>query len=211
MAVATQEAVAADPPSRRRRGRFTAVLVVAGVVALNVAMYAALATGPAQRFLDALAGWTYPGVFVLSLVANVGVLVGLPYNAIVLQIAATDDLPWLVALAAAAGSTLGETTGWLIGRQGGRALPEGGRLGRFVGWLRDGTRRPARAFAAIAAFAAVPNYVFDVAGLAAGALGIRYRMFLAATFTGRLLRFTVFALAGPSLLSLWTSMWSALL
>lgn len=185
--------------------------MIAGVVALNVAVYALLATEPVQRFLDGLAGWTYPGVFLLSMIANVGVLVGLPYNAAVLQIAATDELPWLVALAAAAGSTLGETTGWIIGRQGGKALPEGGRLGRFVGWLRDGTRRPARAFAAIAAFAAIPNYAFDVAGLAAGALGLRYRLFLAATFTGRLLRFAVFALAGPFLLSAWTAAWSALL
>jgi membrane protein YqaA with SNARE-associated domain len=209
--VAADEAVLADPPLRRRRRRATVALAIAGVVALNVAMYALLATEPAQRFLDALAGWTYPGVFVLSAIANAGVLVGLPYNAVVLQIAATDELPWLVALAAAAGSTLGETTGWIVGRQGGKALPEGGRLGRFVGWLRDGTRRPARAFAAIAAFAAIPNYAFDVAGLAAGALGIRYRVFLAATFTGRLLRFAVFALAGPFLLSVWTSVWSAVL
>jgi membrane protein YqaA with SNARE-associated domain len=209
--VAADEAVLADPPLRRRRRRVTAALVIAGVVALNVTMYALLATEPAQRFLDALAGWTYPGVFALSAIANAGVLVGLPYNAVVLQIAATDELPWLVALAAAAGSTLGETTGWIVGRQGGKALPEGGRLGRFVGWLRDGTRRPARAFAAIAAFAAIPNYAFDVAGLAAGALGIRYRVFLAATFTGRLLRFAMFALAGPFLLSVWTSVWSAVL
>lgn len=181
---------------------------VAAVVALNVAMYAALATEPAQRALDALAGWTYPGVFLLSLVANAGVLVGLPYNAIVLQVAATDELPWLVALAAATGSALGETTGWWLGRQGGRSIPETGRLGRFVGWLRDGTRRPARAFLAVAAFAAVPNHAFDVAGLAAGALGVRYRLFLAATLTGRLLRFSFFAAAGPGLLSAWTALWS---
>ena len=209
------EAVAADPPGRRRsRGgrhrRITAVLVVAGVVALNVAMYAVLATGPAQRFLDALAGWTYPGVFVLALVANAGIMVGLPYNAIVLQVAATADLPLLVAVAAAAGSAIGESTAWVIGRQGGKTLPEGGRTGRVVRRLRTSIRTPGRAFAAIAAFAAVPNYVFDVAGLAAGALGIGYRMFLAATFAGRLVRFTVFALAGPSLLSFWTSLWSGL-
>jgi membrane protein YqaA with SNARE-associated domain len=194
-------------PARPRR-RLLLVAAVVAVVAVNVAMYAALATEPAQRVLDALAGWAYPGVFALSLLANAGVLVGLPYNAVVLQVAATDELPWLVALAAATGSALGETTGWWLGRQGGRAIPERGRLGRFVGWLRDGTRRPGRAFLAVAAFAAVPNHAFDVAGLAAGALGIRYRLFLAATFTGRLLRFSLFAAAGPALLAAWTSLWS---
>lgn len=207
----TDEAVRTDVPARRRRTRLTAALVVAGVVALNVTVYAVLATEPAQRFLDALAGWTYPGVFVLSLVANAGIMVGLPYNAIVLQVVATDDLPWLVALAAASGSALGESTAWFIGRQGGKAMPAGGRMERTARRLRSAMRGRVRAFAAIAAFAAVPNYVFDVAGLVAGALGIGYRMFLVATFVGRLVRFTVFALAGPFLLGVWTSVWSALL
>jgi membrane protein YqaA with SNARE-associated domain len=78
-----------------------------------------------------------------------------------------------------------------------------------VAWIRVGVRRPLRAYLAIAAFAAVPNHVFDMAGLASGAVGIRYPLFLAATFTGRLLRFTLFAAAGPWLLAVWTDLWSA--
>lgn len=195
-------------PARPRRLTLRLVLGVTLIVAVNVLMYALLATGPAQRAIDALAGWTYPGVFVLSLVANAGIFVPVPYNAIVLQVAASADLPWLVAVAAAAGSALGETTGWLVGRKGGAVLPGEGRAGRAVAWIRRTTRSPVRAFAAIATFAAIPNYVFDAAGLASGALGVRYPVFLAATFTGRLLRFAVFAAAGPWLLASWSALWS---
>jgi membrane protein YqaA with SNARE-associated domain len=198
----------AAPARPRRRWRVAAVVVVA--VAVNVAVYAVLATGPAERLLDALAGWTYPGIFLLALVANAGIMVGLPYNAVVLQVTATDDLPLLVAVAAAAGSALGESTCWWVGRRGSGALPADGRLARVVDRVRGGTRRPGRAFAAVAVFAAVPNHAFDVAGLAAGVLGIGYRTFLAATFAGRLLRFTLFALAGPSLLAAWTGLWATL-
>lgn len=175
---------------------------------INVGMYALLATGPAQRTIDALAGWTYPGTFLLALVANAGVFVPIPYNAVVLQVAAGAQWPFAVALAAAAGSALGESTGWWVGRTGSRALPTQGRPARAVAWLRGRTRHPGSAFGAIFAFAAIPNYVFDIAGLAAGAFGVRYPLFLAATFSGRLLRFAIFAAAGPFLLDLWSRLWT---
>ncbi len=184
------------------------MVAIVAVVAVNIAMYAALATDPAQRAIDALAGFTYPGVFLLALVANAGVFVPIPYNAIVLQVAATADLPLLVAVAAAAGSALGETTGWWVGRSGTGVLPDGGRAGRAVAWLRRMTARPTSAFVAIAGFAAVPNYVFDIAGLAAGAFGVRYVVFVVATFTGRLVRFAIFAAVGPYLLDAWFRLWS---
>ncbi|MGF1646920.1 MAG: VTT domain-containing protein [Kineosporiaceae bacterium] len=197
----------AAAPARPRRRLAVAAAVVA-LLAVNVAVYAALATEPAQRVLDDLSGWAYLGVFALALVANAGIMVGLPYNAVVLQMAATDDLPWLVAVVAAAGSALGESTCWWVGRRGSRALPGGGRTSRLVIRLRRVTDGRGRAFGAVTVFAAVPNHAFDVAGLAAGVLGIGYRTFLLATFTGRLLRFGLFAAAGPSLLAAWAALWS---
>lgn len=97
---------AAGPATARTRRRVRVVLAVLAIVAANVAVYAALATPPAQDALAALAGWTYPGVFLLSLVANAGVFLPIPYNAVVLQVVASAELPFLVAVAAAAGSAL---------------------------------------------------------------------------------------------------------
>ena len=106
----------AEPPvdrAARRRSILRLSLGITALLALNIAAYWALDTEPAQRMLAALSSAVYLGAFILAFVANVTVLVPIPYNAIVLQMAGSADLPWLVAICAAAGSVLGETSGFL--------------------------------------------------------------------------------------------------
>ena len=187
----------------RARRRWQALGAVLAVVAVNVGAYAALATEPAQEAVRSIEEWAYPGTFVLALVTNAGVLIPVPYNAIVLQLVAVVQYPLLVAVLAAAGSALGESTGWWVGSKGQAALPTGGRVGRVVGTLQRFTRRRRTAFVGLAVFAAVPNYAFDVAGLVAGASKVAYPLFLVAVLTGRLVRFGLMAAFGAALLELW--------
>lgn len=193
----------ADPAGARTRGRVRALAAVLAVVVLNVATYAALATDTAQRWIDSVEQWAYAGSFVLSLLTNLTLAVPLPYNPVVLQLMVGVEHPWLIALLAAAGSALGESTGWFVGAQGRAVLPTTGRAGGVVRALqRISGHRPA-AFWGLVAFAAVPNPVFDVAGLVAGAARVPYLVFLPATFLGRLGRFALFVLLGDELLRLW--------
>jgi membrane protein YqaA with SNARE-associated domain len=53
--------------------------------------------------------------------------------------------------------------------------------------------RPWLAGAVLFVLAAPPNPAFDVAGLAAGALGVRYAVFFAAVFCARIVRLGVLA------------------
>jgi membrane protein YqaA with SNARE-associated domain len=192
---------AGTPPRARRRWRGA---VLAGlVVVLNVGAYALLATDTAQRWLGAVEEYAYVGAFVVSLATNLTVAVLVPYNPVVLQLMAAVDLPVLVAVLAAAGGALGESTGWWVGKQGRAVLPTEGRSGRFVRRMHDLAGRRAPAAGALVVVAAVPNPAFDLAGLVAGAAGLPYVLFLGATFVGRLLRFLVFVLAGPALLAVW--------
>ncbi len=173
------------------------------VLVLNVGAYAVLATEAAQRAVQGIEDWAYLGTFVLALATNAGVLIPVPYNAIVLQLVAVVQYPMLVALLAAAGSALGESTGWWVGTKGRAVLPSGGRVGRVVAALQRMSRRRRTAFIGLALFAAVPNYAFDVAGLVAGASRVSYPLFLVAVFFGRLVRFALFAVFGAALLDLW--------
>jgi membrane protein YqaA with SNARE-associated domain len=196
------EAVA---PAGRRAAhrRVRAAALVALVVVVNVGTYALLATDTVRRWLEAVEEYSYAGSFLLSLLTNLTLAVPVPYNPVVLQLMTTVQWPVLVAVLAAAGGALGESTGWWVGSKGRAVLPTEGRTGRTVRWLHALSERRTAAFWSLAAFAAVPNPVFDVAGLVAGTAGVPYPVFLAATFLGRLVRFLVFAAAAPALLALW--------
>ncbi|PJA21322.1 MAG: hypothetical protein COX63_00205, partial [Candidatus Diapherotrites archaeon CG_4_10_14_0_2_um_filter_31_5] len=64
------------------------------------------------------------GIFLASLIANATLFLPLPIDAIILLIAPTKIFnPFLIALFAALGASIGESTGYFIGR-GGRSVVE---------------------------------------------------------------------------------------
>ena len=102
-------------------------------------------------------------------------------------VAATSAEPLLVAAAAGAGQAVGEMTGYLAGASGRSMLPQGPRVERLTDWMRW------RGTFTVLALAALPNPLFDVAGILAGALRMPVATFLAATTTGKLLKNLVLA------------------
>lgn len=191
------------PGRARQAGRVRALFALLAIVALNVVTYALLATDTAQRWIASVEDWAYPGAFVLALLTNATLAVPVPYNPIVLQLMVAVQYPLLIAVLAAAGAALGETTGWWVGSQGRAVLPGEGRAGAAVRWLQRTSAHRWRAFWLLLVVSAVPNPAFDVAGLVAGAAKVPYPLFLGAAFLGRLVRFVLFALAGQALLDLW--------
>jgi membrane protein YqaA with SNARE-associated domain len=136
--------------------------------------------------------YAYLGVFIVTLVANATTIVPVPYITVVACIAGQSNNLLLVALAGALGSALGESVAFFIGRSG-RAIAE---ETRFYGWVKRQLQHPWRAFAVLFGLAAPINPAFDIAGLAAGALGVPYWLFFSAVFLGRTIRFWLIALAG---------------
>jgi membrane protein YqaA with SNARE-associated domain len=191
----TEPVEPADPDPAdggRRRRIILTTLGVVGVLALNVAAYVALTQPAAQEAIEGLARFIYPGAFLLAFLANVTVLIPIPYNGVLLAVLGDAPLPWLAAMLAALGSVLGELTGYAAGRAGRVATA----TTRPVMWASERMGTSRRAFAFLFVVAAVPNPVFDMAGLAAGTLRIPVRIFLSAVFLGRWLRFLVFAYSG---------------
>ncbi|MFQ5875808.1 MAG: YqaA family protein [Dehalococcoidia bacterium] len=165
-----------------------------GILVLLVVLLAGLFAGiffiPKPTSKDFFDTWGYPGVFIVTLIANSSVIIPTPGFLAVIAAGAVLN-PFLVALTGAAGMTLGELSGYFIGR-GGRALsagePEAGSKGQHR-WIAATQRFVDRwGMLGIAVLAATPNPLFDIAGIAAGAAKMGISRFLLATFIGRMIR-----------------------
>jgi membrane protein YqaA with SNARE-associated domain len=179
----------------RRRRMLRAGLVGLVALGLNVGLFLLLRTEAGRAWLVLLGNYAAFGVFLVTLIANATVIIPVPYPAVIASVAAHSDNLALVIAAGALGSTLGESVAFFVGRSG-RAVVEDTR---FYRWVQRHMRQPWRAFAILFGLSAPPNPAFDVAGLAAGALGLPYWLFFAAVFLGRMLRIGLFVLVGVQL------------
>ncbi len=122
-------------------------------------------------------------VFVVSLLSSATIFIPTPGIAFTLAAAAIWD-PALVALAAGSGDALGEMTAYWAGYVGERIIVDEHMPAyqKAVAWMnRYGTW-------AIFGVALVPIVLFDLVGLAAGALKIRWWKFLLAAWCGKVPR-----------------------
>ena len=185
-------------PSLIQRVRQTPLRWRIGVLILAAALIAAMFFIPKPEFSsDYFRTWGYPGVFVVTLIANATVILPTPgFLAVIIAGAVLN--PLLVALMGAAGMTLGELSGYLMGRMG-RALTtvemqtDPSRGHRWAAWSQRLVDR--WGMLGIFVLAATPNPLFDIAGIAAGMARMSVWRFLVATFVGRLMRTLLLAYA----------------
>lgn len=133
----------------------------------------------------------YPGIFALALLSNASVILPVPGMAIVL--AMTSVLPPLpVALAAGTGAALGELSGYLGGLSGQALLREHRYYKKIAPWVRQ------HGFWAVLVMASIPNPLFDLAGIAAGAARMSLWQFLLACWIGQIIKMTSLAFLGAT-------------
>jgi membrane protein YqaA with SNARE-associated domain len=163
--------------------------IAAAVVAVAITVGIILLRDQIKQF----AIYGYPGVFLVSLIGNATLILPAPSFAIVFAVGGALN-PLLVGVVAGLGASLGETTGYLAG-VGGRSILENRPLyRRLEGWMRKGGPL------VIFLLAAIPNPVFDVGGMMAGALHMPIWYFYLAAWAGKSVRFTLLALSGQFLL-----------
>ena len=140
----------------------------------------------------------YLAVFLLGVLGSVTFFLPMPVLTLVFA-GATVLNPILLALAAAAGITLGMAGCYALGKAGSRlaarSQPDPGS--RLHGWIQRVTAWYT-SHVSIASFlvAAIPNPVFDYAGYVAGLAGVDQKRFLLATFLGKVVQALVVALLG---------------
>jgi len=138
------------------------------------------------RALDELA---YLGGFLAMLIGNATILLPVPGLVFVFALGGTLN-PLLVALTAAPGAALGEMTGYAAG-YGGSAIIDNWKLyERLEIWMKR------YGLLVIVVLAAIPNPVFDLAGVVAGALRMKWWRFLLAALAGKLIQALFIAYAG---------------
>lgn len=137
----------------------------------------------------------YPGLFLVTLIANSSIILPTP-GFIAVIVAGAVLNPFLVALIGAAGMTIGELSGYLVGRAGTAASVGKGRSegSRWAQWAALSNKLVGRwGMLGIFVLAATPNPLFDIGGIAAGAIRMSIVKFLIATFAGRLIRTSLLA------------------
>ncbi len=146
-----------------------------------------------QDTLREMAPYGYAGVFFITLVANASVILPLP--GLVLPFALGAVLhPFWVAMAAAAGATLGELSGYVLGLSG-QAFVEDYRIYRRLKTLMERYGPWV-----ILATALLPLPLFDFVGILAGATRWPLWRFLFWVFLGKAIKMLVVTYFGGLLL-----------
>lgn len=170
---------------RSRRVTILRLLALLAVIGITVFIFAV------RDRAEQLAAYGYPGIFVLSLLANATLILPAPGLAITFAMGAVFH-PLGVTIAAASGATLGELTGYMAGFSGQAVIENAAVYERLLDW----TRRFGGL--TIIALAAIPNPIFDLAGIAAGALRMPVGLFLLYTWIGKLIKMALFAYGGAA-------------
>lgn len=136
-----------------------------------------------------LAVYGYPGIFMISLLAYATVFFPAPGLAVVFSMSGVFH-PLGVAIAAALGAGLGESTGYLAGISGRSIIEKSSAYDKIQPFVNK------YGAWAIIILAIIPNPVFDVASVVAGALKLPYWKFLLAAWIGQMIKMTAIAYAG---------------
>lgn len=169
-----------------RRLTILRALALTGVVVLIVVLFIF------REQVKKLEEYGYLGIFLLSIAANATIIIPLPGVAFTTAMGAIFN-PFGVAVAAGLGASFGELSGYLAGFSGQGVVERAALYSRLMTWMKAHQNW---AYGMILLLAFIPNPMFDLAGMAAGALKLPLWKFLIACSIGKILKMLVFALAG---------------
>jgi len=137
----------------------------------------------------------YPGIFLVSMLANATLILPVPGVLFTSAMGAVFN-PFWVAVAAGSGAAVGEISGYLAGFSGRGIVERTKWSDRIEGWMRK--------YGGITIFvmALIPNPVFDVAGITAGALKMPFYQFFLFCWLGKVLKMMAFAYGGSFITNL---------
>ena len=174
-------------PANRQQSYWPQIAAAVGTI-LTIALILLL-----REPISHLGVYGYWGVFLVSLLGNATLIFPAPSFALVFAVGGTLH-PLGVGLAAGIGAALGEMTGYLAGVSGRGVFEDRQLYLRLAEWMGQ------HGMLAVFALALIPNPFFDVGGMVAGALKMRWWKFLLAAALGKTIRFIILALSGRRIL-----------
>ena len=141
--------------------------------------------------------WSYFGIFTISLIASASVFFPTaPLQVAIISMGRMLD-PLLVGIAAGIGSGIGELSGFFIGTGSAHLLKSKDKTARWIMKLQKDILKK-YAGAGVFVLALVPNPLFDMAGIFAGIIGMKWWEFVIWCIAGRVLRYIVLAYLGAA-------------
>ncbi len=162
------------------------ILALVGVAMLIAALFMF------RNQVKKLEDYGYIGIFLISIAANATIIIPLPGVAFTTAMGAIFN-PFWVAIASGLGAALGELTGYAAGFSGQGVAERTALYNRLATWMKAHQNL---AYGAIMLLAFIPNPLFDLAGMASGALKLPLWKFLLACAIGKILKMLMFAYAG---------------
>lgn len=161
---------------------------VKGLIQIVFSIFIALIVLYSSSSLEPLSSLNYLGIFIISLISSATLFIPAPSWIFVVSMGRILN-PYLVGFAAGIGSGTGEITGYIAGKGVSRLINEE-RFNKYKDRIQKND------LLAIGILAFIPNPLFDVAGLAAGSLGIKIWRFIVPCIIGRTFRYIVLAYLG---------------
>lgn len=161
------------------------------VLAIGISLGIIWLTNRYQAELRNLGEAGYYGLFLISLIGNATLIIPAP----VFIVACAAGLiygPIGVGVVAGLGAALGELTGYMAGAGGKALLPQGKRYDQLYRFMQR------HGMLTIFLLGAIPNPIFDVGGLMAGALRMKVWKFVLAAWVGKAIRLALTAWACQS-------------
>ena len=178
-------------PEEKNSLRLTVARIAALVFVIAITVYIIYLPEDQAKKLES---YGYAGIFLISILANATVLIPAPGLVIVFSMGAKFS-PLLVGVAAGLGATIGELSGYLAGFSGQAVIEDQKRYDQMVRWMQKNGPLT------IAVLAFIPNPLFDLAGMVAGALKMKVQRFLFFAMLGKIPKMLLFAYAGAGILS----------
>ena len=155
-------------------------------------LFAVAITALILIFKDKLLGLeklTYPGAFFVMLIGNATVIFPMPGLIVVYSLGSILN-PLLLGIAAGPGAALGEMVGYAAG-YGGSAVIDNLKVYHILeGWMRR------YGLIVVTLLAAIPNPIFDLVGITAGVLRMKWWKFLFFAGIGKIIQCILTAYAG---------------
>ena len=166
----------------------TAIRIVAIIAVVGLTVFLFLN----RQKVSQLGQFGYPGIFLVELISSATLILPVPGVLFTSAMAAVFN-PWWVAAAAGSGATLGELTGYVAGFSGQGVIENRTWYDRVTGWIKK------YGDATIFVLALIPNPIFDVGGMAAGALRMPVWRFLLFSWLGKIGKMLIFAFGGSQI------------
>ena len=163
------------------------ILAFVFVIGITVLLYSL------RHEIHRFRAYGYPGIFIISLLSSATVFIPIPAVLITSAMGAIFN-PFWIAMASGVGAGLGEMTGYLAGYSGQAVIERRGWYERVEMWMKQYGN------VIILVLAFIPNPLFDMAGITAGALKLPWYRFLGWCLAGKILKMLVFAYGGFTVL-----------